>query len=72
MADSPMDLNKEEKAAFIVDMFTRIMVHHGMWFAEVRHQMGMEKALSVMDQATKNAVGILMKPPVQDHGNGTG
>ncbi len=61
MSDSPMDLKKEEKAAFIVDMFTRIMVHHGMWFAEVRHQMGMEQALSVMDQATKNAVGILMK-----------
>lgn len=63
MADfqGPAALNREEKAAFIVDMFTRIMVHHGMWFSEVRHQMGMEKALSVMDLATKNAVGILMK-----------
>jgi hypothetical protein len=57
----PMDLNRQQKAEFIIDMFTRIMVHHGMWFAEVRHQMGMEKALPVMDQATKNAVGILMK-----------
>ena len=58
---SPATLNREEKAAFIVDMFTRIMVHHGMWFSEVRHQMGMEKALAAMDQASKNAVSILMK-----------
>ena len=36
-------LTKEEKANFVVDMFTRIVVHYGLWFAEVRHQMGMEK-----------------------------
>jgi hypothetical protein len=59
--DDHKSLNKEEKAGFVVDMFTRIVVHYGFWFAEVRHQLGMEKALEVMDKATKNAVGIGMK-----------
>ncbi len=54
-------LTKEEKASFIVDMFTRIVVHYGLWFGEVRHQVGMEKALDVLDKATKNSVGIGMK-----------
>lgn len=54
-------LTKEERASFVVDMFTRIVVHYGLWFAEVRHQMGMEKALAVMDKATQNSVGIGMK-----------
>ncbi|MDD9303902.1 MAG: cytosolic protein [Desulfobacter sp.] len=45
----------------VVDMLTRIMVHHGLWFNEVRHQMGMEKALTALDKATKNSVAIAMK-----------
>ncbi len=56
-----LSLSKEEKADFVVDMFTRIVVHYGLWFAEVKHQMGMEKALEVLDTATKNSVGIGMK-----------
>ena len=59
--EHPMTLDQKDKAAFVAQMLTRIMVHHGLWFAEVRHQMGMEKALAVMDQATKNAVAILLK-----------
>ncbi len=56
-----LSLTKEEKASFVVDMFTRIVVHYGLWFTEVRHQMGMEKAMEVLDKATKNSVGIGMK-----------
>ena len=55
------DFDHPEKAAFIVDMLTRIIVHHGLWFGEVRHQMGMEKALTALDAATKNSLGIAMK-----------
>jgi len=56
-----LSLSKEEKASFVVDMFTRIVVHYGLWFSEVQHQLGMEKALCVLDKATKNSVGIGMK-----------
>jgi len=57
----PAGLTKEEKAGFVVDMFTRIVVHYGLWFSEVRHQMGMEKALEVLDKATRSSMGIGMK-----------
>ena len=30
-----------------MDAFHRIIVHYGAWFAEVEHQLGMEKALKV-------------------------
>ena len=32
---TPFDLSQEEKARFIVDMFTRIVVHYSLLFIEV-------------------------------------
>ncbi len=64
MEDVPtrvQDLDPKAKAALVVDMLTRIVVHYGLWFGEVRHQMGMEKALTAMDKATENSLSIAMK-----------
>ncbi len=58
---TPFQLKKDEKARFIADMFNRIVVHYALWFTEVRHQMGMEKALEVLDRATERSVAIQMK-----------
>ena len=44
-------LSKAEKAKLILDFFHRTMMHHAIWFAEVQHQMGREKAYKVMDTA---------------------
>ena len=60
-SNSPKNMNKDEKARFIVDMFNRIVVHYAFWFTEVRHQMGMEKALEVLDKATQSSIRIQMK-----------
>lgn len=38
----------------IMDAFRRIIVHYGAWFAQVEHQLGMEKALEV-EQAVWDA-----------------
>ena len=38
-------LENDGIARLIIDMFHRIVVHYGLWFTEVRHQMGTEKAL---------------------------
>ncbi len=54
-------VSREEKLGLIMDMFTRIIVHYGLWFGEVNHQMGMEKALGALDKATANSLGIGMK-----------
>jgi len=58
---SPVNLDKPLKAKFIVDMLTRIVVHYGFWFAEVRHQMGTEKALGVLEKATDKGISIGLK-----------
>ncbi|MBU8849791.1 MAG: cytosolic protein [Desulfobacterales bacterium] len=57
----PLSLDKNSKVRLIVDMLTRIVVHYGLWFTEVRHQMGMEKALEVLDKATEKSVSIGLK-----------
>ena len=57
----PFALDQDQKARFIADMLNRIVVHYALWFTEVRHQMGMEKALEVLETATKRSVDIQMK-----------
>ena len=57
----PASLDKTLKARLIVDMLTRIVVHYGFWFTEVRHQMGMGKALEVLEKATGKSVSIGLK-----------
>jgi hypothetical protein len=54
-------MTKEENAKLIIDFFHRTMMHHALWFAEVQHQMGREKALKVMDEAWKRSSAIQMK-----------
>lgn len=60
-AEHAGQLNKEETARLVIDLFHRIIVHHGLWYAEVRHQMGAEKALGMLEQAFKTSFGIQMK-----------
>ena len=45
------DMDQEQLAEFIVDMLHRMMVHHTLWFREVEHQLGFEKAMQAMDYA---------------------
>ncbi len=60
-ADSAAQLDREETARLIVDLFHRIIVHHGLWYTEVRHQMGTDKALEMLEQAFKTSFAIQMK-----------
>lgn len=60
-ADTAADLNREETARFIVDLMHRIIIHHGLWYAEAKHQMGTDKALAMLEQASQTSFGIQMK-----------
>jgi uncharacterized protein DUF6125 len=55
------DLNREDTARLVMDMFHRIIIHYALWFTEVRHQMGMEKALDTLKIASDRSIGIQMK-----------
>jgi len=55
---SQEQLDKAQKARLLMDFLHRIMIHHAMWFAEVQHQYGREKALEVMKEAYARSSGI--------------
>ena len=50
-----------EKAQLVMDMFHRTMVHHTLWFTEVMHQVGMERALEIMEEAWEKSYHIQVK-----------
>ena len=54
-------LTKAEKAKLILDFFHRTMMHHALWFAEVQHQMGREKAFKALDAAWQKSSSIQMR-----------
>jgi len=56
-----MENKKKEKARMILDLWHRTMMHHAIWFAEVQHQYGREKALDVMKEAHQRSYAIQMK-----------
>ncbi|MEE4256242.1 MAG: DUF6125 family protein [Bacteroidales bacterium] len=55
------NLTKADKAKLIIDFFHRTMMHHAIWFAEVQHQMGREKAYKALDTAWQKSYAIQMK-----------
>lgn len=54
-------LSKEEKVRIIFDYFQRTMVHHAMWYAEVRDQFGVEKAGAILESASTLSTQIQLK-----------
>jgi len=58
--DNPEHLSKKENAALILDFFHRTMMHHAMWFAEVQHQLGREKAYEALNEAWGKSASIQM------------
>ena len=55
-----MKLSKKENAKLILDFFHRTMMHHAMWFAEVQHQMGTEKAYKILEEAWEKSYSVQM------------
>jgi len=58
--NSVQDLSHEDTARFVLDLFHRIIIHYALWFTEVRHQMGMEKALEVLKTASEKSYAVQM------------
>jgi len=54
-------LTKKDDAKLIIDFFHRLMMHHALWFSEVRHQLGDEKAYTMLQTAYDRSYPIQMK-----------
>jgi len=44
----------------VMDAFHRIMVHYGLWFAEVQHQLGIERAMIIEQEVWKSSLANQM------------
>lgn len=60
-AQNVNELDRQQTAAYIVDLYHRTIVHHTLWYTEVRHQMGEEKALKMLSSAARKSAQIQMK-----------
>ena len=59
--DSIQDLDHEQTARLVIDMFHRIIIHYALWYTEIRHQMGTERALEALKTASERGYEIQMK-----------
>ena len=55
------DLDQEALVRLTMDMLQRLILHNGMWFYEVKHQMGLEKAFEMYSRASDTSLGIQLK-----------
>lgn len=49
------ELDIEATARLILDMFHRIVVHYALWFTEIKHQMGFQKALDTLETVSQKS-----------------
>jgi len=52
---------KMDQATLIIDFFHRLMMHHALWFSEVRHQLGEKEAFNVLKKVYEKSYHIQMK-----------
>lgn len=50
--------SREELAGMILDLFHRSVVHYGLWFSEVRHQMGRDIAHEIIAKVSKGVMDV--------------
>ena len=55
------NLDQEQTARLVMDVMHRTIIHYALWFTEIRHQMGMEKALEALSVASEKSLGIQFK-----------
>jgi hypothetical protein len=53
MGTNPLEqLSQIQLARYAVDVFRRIILHYGIWFGEVTHQLGLEEAIRLEEQVS--------------------
>ena len=58
---SQHDLSHEETARLVIDFMHREIMHHAMWFSEVKDVFGQEKAFEILNNAWEKSYSIQMK-----------
>jgi len=58
--DGVEQLSDEDLGRYAIDIIHRMAVHHGLWFSEVIHQLGLERALEVIGEVKEQSVPLQM------------
>lgn len=58
--ENTADTNKTDQLKLIFDFWHRSLMHYAMWFAEVQHQMGREKAFAALSEVYKKSMSLQM------------
>jgi hypothetical protein len=54
------DLHQIDLARFAFDAFRRTVLHYGIWFSEVVHQLGLEEAIRIEEQVSRSVLSVMM------------
>ena len=55
------DLSQEDLVRYLLNMSHRMNIHHTLWFRETEHQLGMERALDLLEEVTEQSSRIEMQ-----------
>lgn len=55
------DLNREEMANLVLEMFHRVIVHYAFWLTQAEKQMGLPRALEILEEAGEKSFEFQMK-----------
>jgi hypothetical protein len=61
MTDTLDDLTPDDRTRLLLEMVQRMILHHGLWYTEVRHQVGEQKALALLTKQVERNVSLLLK-----------
>jgi hypothetical protein len=59
--DSLEKLSQIELAHYAIDVLRRIMLHYGIWFNEIVHQLGLEEAIRLEEEVSASFFPIAIK-----------
>ncbi|MBN1690528.1 MAG: cytosolic protein [Dehalococcoidia bacterium] len=54
-------LDNSALSRLVVDLIRRSLVHYGIWFSELDHQLGLEKALQIEDEVFAKLSPVIIK-----------
>jgi hypothetical protein len=61
MTDTFDKLDGDKLTKLLLDMVQRMILHHGLWYSEVRHQMGEQKALSLLSRQVERNFAVQLR-----------
>jgi len=60
-AENIHELDDVSLSSYLIELLHSAIIHHGLWFAEVVHQMGPEQAMLILDDVAQRSIPVQIK-----------